>query len=357
LTGRRKRLAVEIAGCTGLVVGSILFSLVFLELGCRLWRGPSWLIHWPNFAWETLQDTTDWPVCSHVYDPHLGWTAKSNYESARFNVGPDGYRVTGALPLGADGRSAVLATGDSFTEGDEVDDGETWPAYLQGLLGRRVINAGVSGFGLDQMVMRTEEAVASAHPALGVMAFVPDDVRRNEFNRLWSVQKPYFVVRDGKLSLRNHPVPPPTVACDTLPFWQRILGWSILIDGIVRRQAWEDFWLDHEDRALPAGEGERLACPLIQRLSRLGVPILVVAQFGRAAWQDEGEDAARQHALSRRVLDCATAAGLATLDLFDVIEQAVQSRGADAIYKVEHHSAEGNRLVARAIADELARRH
>jgi len=197
------------------------------------------------------------PVCSHVYDPHLGWTANPNYTSARFNVGPDGYRVTGVVPPGAAGRSAVLAIGDSFTEGDEVDDTETWPAHLQRLLGRRVINAGVSGFGLDQMIMRTEEAVASAHPALGVMSFVPDDVRRNEFSRLWSVQKPYFVLQEGELSLRNHPVPPP-VACDSLPFWQRILGWSVLVDGIVHRQEWDEFWLYSEDRALPAGEGERL---------------------------------------------------------------------------------------------------
>jgi len=40
-----------------------------------------------------------------------------------------------------------------------------------------------------------------------------------------------------------------------------------------------------------------------------------------------------------------------------VVEQAIRSRGVDAIYKLEHHSGEGNRLVARAIADELARRH
>jgi hypothetical protein len=353
--GKGKRLAIEIAGRTALVLGSILFTLVFLELGCRLWRGPSWLVHWPNIARETLEVTKDWPVCSHVQDPHLGWTANPNYRSAHFNVGPDGYRVTGALPPGAEDRPAILATGDSFTEGDEVDDAETWPALLQGMLGRRVINAGVSGFGLDQTVLRTEEAVASTHPALGIVSFVPDDVRRTEFSRLWSVQKPYFVLQDGKLSLRNHPVPP-AVPCDSAPFWQRAFGWSVLVDGVVHRQGWEKFWFYYGGRALPAGEGEKLACPLVQRLSRLDTPLLVVAQFGRATWSKEGKDAPRQHALSRRVLACAAAAGFDTLDLFDMIEQAVRSRGVDAIYKVEHHTGEGNRLVARAIAGELERR-
>lgn len=353
--GERRQLAVEIAGRVALVVGSIFFTLVVLELGCRLWRGPSWLIHWPNIARQTLEVTRDWPVCSHVQDPHLGWTANPGFKSASFNVSPDGYRITGMLPPGAESRPALLVTGDSFTEGDEVDDADTWPALLQALLGRRIINAGVSGFGLDQIVLRTEEAVPAIHPAWSIVSFVPDDIRRNEFSRLWSVEKPYFVLQDGKLSLRNHPVPP-AVACDSAPFWQRFFGWSVLIDGIVRRQGWERFWFYYGGRALPAGEGERLACPLIQRLSRLGTPVLVVAQFGRAAWSEDGKDATRQHDLSRRVLACASAAGLETLDLFDVLEQAVRSRGIDTIYKREHHTPEGNRLVAQAIAAELERR-
>ena len=43
-----------------------------------------------------------------------------------------------------------MAVGDSFTFGDEVNDGQTWPAQLQQLTGRRVINGGVSGYGFDQ---------------------------------------------------------------------------------------------------------------------------------------------------------------------------------------------------------------
>ena len=35
----------------------------------------------------------------------------------------------------------ILAVGNSFTYGDEVNDGQTWPAQLQLLTGRRVLNA------------------------------------------------------------------------------------------------------------------------------------------------------------------------------------------------------------------------
>ena len=69
--------------------------------------------------------------------------------------------------LGEDAARAELARdleGEDDTArggaGDEVDDREAWPAQLQGLLGRRVVNGGVTGYGLDQMVLRAERFVA-----------------------------------------------------------------------------------------------------------------------------------------------------------------------------------------------------
>ena len=41
-----------------------------------------------------------------------------------------------------------------------------------------------------------------------VVSFIADDIRRTEMRRLWSADKPYFVIEDGKLVLRGVPVPP-----------------------------------------------------------------------------------------------------------------------------------------------------
>ena len=54
------------------------------------------------------------------------------------------------------GVALLLATGDSFTYGAEAADADTWPARLQGLLHLRVANGGVPGYGLDQIVLRSE---------------------------------------------------------------------------------------------------------------------------------------------------------------------------------------------------------
>jgi hypothetical protein len=75
------------------------------------------------------------------------------------------------IPADSIAEPPVLVTGDSFSEGEEVKDGETWPAYLQGLLRRRVINAGVSGFALDQAVLRTCSRPKCCIPARSSCSF------------------------------------------------------------------------------------------------------------------------------------------------------------------------------------------
>ena len=295
------------------------------------------------------------PVCSYVYHPRLGWAPNPNFASEFYNVGPDGLRRMPPLPVGAASAPIILATGDSFTEGDEVRDDEAWPAYLQEMLARRVVNAGVGGFGLDQTVLQTELMVARHPVAVAIVGFIVDDLRRTELSRSWSIDKPYFELRNGSLVLHNSPVPPPLAACDSLPFWQRVLGWSVLIDTVVRRQGWVLQWIFDDVQALPEGTGRELACPLVRRLAGLGVPTLVLAQYDRTAWEHGDAYKHEQHAEAARILECAAQVGLPTLDTFDMVQAAVVAQGVDAIYLYGHHSAAGNRLIAHAIARELTR--
>ena len=192
--------------------------------------------------------------------------------------------------------------------------------------------------------------------AVAVVGFIVDDMRRNEMSRAWDANKPYFELNGGNLLLLNSPVPPPRASCNTLPFWQRAFGWSVMIDGIARRGGWMVDWIFDNVYVLPRGAGRELGCPLMRRLGQLGVPTLIVAQYDRTVFQAGVAHAEENHREALRLLDCAARAGMPTLDTFEAVRQAIALQGLDALYLIGHHTPAGNRLTARIIADELARR-
>ena len=347
-----------------LVIFSLLVTLAGLELACRAYRGPEWLARWPNFITHQRSVFQGELQRQFVFDATLGYVPRPDFRSARVNHDERGMRVSPSGPGEQLDTPPVLVTGDSFAYGDEIADAETWPTMLQALLHRQTLNAGVVGYGLDQIVLRTEQQAAVAAPALVpaaiVASFIADDLRRNEYSHAWGKEKPYFTLApDGTLVLRNVPVPQDADRASGLSFLQRALGWSALAEIVMRRLGNAYEWQGAGARATPAGSGETLACPLMQRLARIGVPTLVVGLYAPSVWRLDPRpqwviDEIRQ---TRQTLACAAAAGLATLDMYDTLDKAVRERGRDAIFFNFHVSAEGNRHIAAAVAAELARRH
>ncbi len=332
------------SGRLALVVGSVLFTLAALEIGCRLWRGPESLLNWSNIVLEERRATRAAGAGRLKYDAELGF------------VPTQGYRATPAPAGLALAEPPILVVGDSYAHGDEVSDGETWAALLQALAHRRTVNAGVSGYGLDQIVLRAERAASDIRPAAIVLVFIAEDLRRSEMKRVWGAEKPYFEPSGGAPVLRNVPVPQPPAPESTLDPWQRLFGWSVLVDTVLKHKGWQYEWaIDHE-RVLPRGDGEKLACPLLQRLARLGVPTLVVASYDPYVWADAGY-AREQRRLSALVLECARSAGLGTLDLFDAIDRAVSTLGYAAVFRSSHPGPTGHRITAEQIAAGLAQLH
>ena len=344
-------------GRIALVVASLLCGLLVLELGCRAARGPQALLHWQNIVLGQRQAMARQNLESRfLYDPQLGYVPTPGFRSKDTNYDQDGFRLMPPLPADATDRPPVLATGDSFTLGDEAGDDESWPAVLQGLVKRRTVNAGVAAYGIDQTVLRTEILAARLKPSIIVVGFIADDLRRAEMSRAWGVEKPYFTVKGDELELHNVPVPPSPSPRDTLDFWQRTFGWSVLVDTLLVHQGWQYEWSVDHHRVTPRGTGERLACLLMKRLVRLGVPTLVVAQYDRYVWQDR-EFATEQRRITQGVLKCAAAEGLATLDLHAALARAIEAEGREKIYGTWHHTAAGYALIGREIAAELGRRH
>jgi hypothetical protein len=230
---------------------------------------------------------------------------------------------------------------------------ESWPADLQELRKQRVLNGGVSGYGLDQTMLRTELLARMHQPAALIVSFVADDIWRLDMQRVWGRDKPTFTLAaDGSLVLH-----PPSFEAPHLSVWQRAFGWSVLLQTVIGRLSWHDEWTSDHVRARPAGAGERLVCPLMSRLAQLGRPTLIVAQYESTLWlRQDAAYTAHQRAETRLVLDCARKAGLAVLDTYDIVDAAVRGDGAAALYGGGgHHTALGNRVIATAIAQELGR--
>jgi lysophospholipase L1-like esterase len=340
----------DVAGGLALLIGAVLVTLLILELGVRLAHGTQWLVHWPNLVLQFRLGNAD--ALGMAYDPRLGFVPRPGHTAGVISYDAHGFRSSPAPSTATLAEPPILAVGDSFTHGDELRDGETWPAQLQGLIGRRVVNGGVRAYGIDQMVLRAESAAADVKPAAIALVFIPDDVRRNEMRRMWGAEKPYFKLVDGTLVLRNVPVPPSPPPAETLSLWQRLFGRSLLVNFVLMRLRWQYEWmLDHE-RVLTAQEGERLLCPLMRRLADIGVPTLVVAVYDPYVWEDPGYAPVLRRT-SAQVLACASAAGLATLDLFDTIDAAAKQQGLAPLFRVAHPSPQGAHLMAREIANEL----
>jgi lysophospholipase L1-like esterase len=284
----------------------------------------------------------------HVHDGLLGHVPRAGATAtvvggAPVTIDPDGLRFSGEPLASPDG--PILAVGDSFTYGEDVGDMDAWPAQLQKLMGRRVLNGGVTGYGFDQIVLRTEHLAERYKPPVAIVSFIADDIRRTEMRRLWWYDKPWFAIEDDRLVLKGVPVPQRA----TLPLKVR--------HGLERVLFELPYFLQHalgyHARTHRAGAGRVIALRLIERLARLQaerqVRIVVMAQYHPQVWID-GAFAAGQRRLTQAILDGASANGLATLDTFQRFATEPNPR---EFYGAMHLNPRGNRMVASLLAARL----
>jgi hypothetical protein len=337
----------------GLLGLSTAATLLALELLLRIVAGD--LLGRPDPGGAIRMVGSRYPGSHH---PQLGWVPTPgehahNAWGTRVTISEGGTRAHGAAPLPGD---PVIAVGDSFTFGDEVDDADTWPAQLEALLAAPVVNGGVFGYGLDQIVLRAEQLLARGRAAALVVSIVPNDVLRCEYAYRYA-WKPYFIVQDGELALAGVPVPEPGRGPPQEPAPRRWLRWSFLADLVYRR-------LDPEDWLLPDSlrvhrRGVEVGSLLIERLDALsrqqGIPWLFVLN-----WYPRAHPAPAAPLVAR-----ARSLGVELLEMQPLVEAELASgraRIADlyrihakegAPLEVGHMTRRGNALVAAAVAERL----
>lgn len=245
---------------------SVCLTMLGLELALRIHHGM--VLKFESWTAEPQNR-----VGRMAYHSRLGWIPRPGRFGSTWtsNVDASGLRSNGRSIL-TTGRP-ILAVGDSFTFGDEVEDSETWAAHLEEVLSKRVLNAGVGAYGIDQAVLRAELLLDEYHPNVVILSFISDDINRTEFSyypygRGW---KPYFEFANGSLSLRNVPVPQklaPEPAPGRFQTLRRVLGYSFLANAVLARTA--PRWWQNLPNIVPIhNEGENVSVDLLARLDGL----------------------------------------------------------------------------------------
>ena len=337
-------------------MATVIFCLLAFEAGLRLYDGVR-LLKVTNF----IRDRVDQADAHYSdYDERLGWITRANFHRRFFNTGPYGIRladdVDRPVPQGG-----ILATGDSFTFGEEVHDDESWPAILETITHTPVINAATGAWGTDQTVMRAEQMIEIAHPSVIAVGILWYDVDRTEMAVFAGSPKPYFTIEGGELVLRNVPVPKFRGMLRELGLARTILGYSYTVFWLGERLGLQNALYGAytaSQRATPKGTGEQITCLLLRRLKeradREHIRLLLVMQY---AYQDFP---GAQPAPAAAILRCTADLTIAAVDTWGLLNRTKAEnpdrfnsffnfRGATP----GHMSAVGNAVVAGEIARRL----
>jgi hypothetical protein len=339
---QQRQLSIQKKLAFALIANILAFTLLTIagEILVRVRRGG--LAHFGKV--DSRWDFAHRAMMPVVYDPELGYVPRANARSPIAQIDSEGLRTNGNP--GAPPGPPILAVGDSFTFGDEVDDSQTWPAYLERLLSRRVLNAGVNGYGLDQIVMRAESLVPKYRPAALVVAIIGDDVKRCRYSRR-GTWKPYFTVESGELRLHNVPVPPPAPPVSPSVL-REILRYSFVADSLMSRLAHE-WWGNGEGPIQVHRDDVEVSILLMERLQalqrRTGVSILFLVEHAGKNELDVRRVTARARELRLEVLDLSD-------PLFALMRQT-PSTSEPLFLGGGHLSSRGNKWIADQIAKKL----
>jgi hypothetical protein len=341
-----------------LLLLSLLATLLVIEFGYRVMAGLP-LLKLANWRTEHVV-TVNLGELKAIRDPVLGWTNKSvNYNEDGYTTIEYGVRKNFNETTIRTG--GMLAAGDSFTEGWEVKDDESWPAIVEKLTSVPVVNAGTGGYGADQTILRAEQMLPIVKPQILLIGFHEIAIWRAA-HTVFGAPKPYFTLDNGELQYH-----PPTFiqpheknSIAWMVYGIREgLGYSAFADYLLSRLN-PNFWHGDPDRDLyqPSGTDEvAVTCALLKRLkSRAdedGIHMMLVLQYYATAILES--DRPGPH--SQAVAACARDVGIRVVDQFAPLRAIVATGGPtiirdyywfyDGIYG--HMTAKGNEHVANLI--------
>jgi len=303
------------------------------------------------------------------YDSQLGWVNIPNVY-IRDMYGPGVYLRTNSQGFRNDsefqtqippGKLRLICSGDSFTLGYGVSNGDTWCQDLVSLDSRfETVNMGQGGYGLDQAYLwYARDGIALDHD-VQIFAFIGTDLTRMVSVTFNGYPKPTLGLRDSQLVVQNVPVPQLGPSTRFVQQFDRLreLRSIILLQRILFRKpaAWSNGGPGGSPVVLAIAETifDRLADLNRKKNSKLIVLFLPT--------QGEYRNGLPSHV--EQIKSKVIAKGIMWIDLVDDFRKLPPTRaerlfiGEDALsgYRTAagHYTVEGNRYVAEILYSHIA---
>lgn len=300
-----------------------------------------------------------------VPDSRLGWKHRpggsTTFDDWSIHIAADGSRVTPEI-----GTPRIAVFGDSFAEGSEVDDDQTWAALLQNRLEAKVAARGVSGYGPDQAALAATDFLRG--PAAESIETVIVTTTMENFGRLLTTYRPFYTypATDWQFGLKPRFLAASRVWFPPVNQWQDLSE----VQDAIRAAAEVDGYLPHRVlrqefpfslSALPVlgehgllvdlpdpwetEEGRQAFGYVLDHLAgnvHDGVKVVIVLlPASRGDWHAPEE--------ARWLSDMVEERGLFFIDA----RLSTATTEAETMFALVHYSTAGNRVIADIVADHL----
>jgi hypothetical protein len=265
----------------------------------------------------------------------------------------------------------ILAVGDSFTFGSEVNDSETWPSHLQNFSKVKVLNGGVSGYGLDQTYLLLEQLIENkqVRPSVVILSLTPLNIERtNLTSRLKSltghiIHKPYITVDETGLTHFHYPKVVEEKEETKINPLRYFLGFSLVLDTLFKEISPYWWWKMVSEKNLgkefrTSHDNQEVSRILIRKISEManreGFKLVLLRQ-------DFFQPLNKRHPLyqSDSALDSLTlwikSQGLNMVDLNPVLKSLFETnqRKYRSLFLPGHMTNQGNLFVAQELWSHL----
>ena len=199
--GRRKKVVLSI------VLGLLNLAVISgLYLGAVVWRSSKYPVTynaWTGDAYRADENYGHYPALTN-----LGYHSLQRRERVPVIFDENAFRVPYGTRESAESPAfRILFLGDSFTHGDFVLAEDTFAYLTARELQASALNAGGSGWGLSQMVLRAREAIPTMKPKIVVVQYsnwLPERSRQVYGpSYIGKDPTPYFYESEGRVKIQR----------------------------------------------------------------------------------------------------------------------------------------------------------